>query len=79
MDQAAVRGSMFSFAESKFKIRDAIVLSGLVTPPIHSPVSGSGVTEGTGTEVDEGVGRAVGTAFDAAQAVRHSTSRMVNK
>jgi len=68
---------MFSFATSKFNITDAIEPSGFATPPIHSPVSGTGVAEGTGVGVDEGVGTAVGTALGAAQAARQSTSRRV--
>jgi hypothetical protein len=63
---------MLSFAVSKLMRSDSILLSGLVTPPSHSPVSGSRV--GTGSGVEEGIGDAVGrtAAAGAAQAVRNS-------
>src|SRR6185503_11878316 len=77
MVQLAVSGSIFSLAVSKLINRDAVEPSGCVAAPIHSPVSGSGVAEGTGVGVDEGVGAAVGMALGAAQAVRQSTSRRV--
>jgi hypothetical protein len=79
MDQLAVSGSMFSFEVSKFSSRDADEPSGLVTPPIHAPVSGSGVAEGKGVGVDEGAGKAVGTALCAAHAVRQRTNRRVRE
>ena len=79
MDQAAVSGSIFSFAVSKFSNRDAVEPSGLVAPPIHAPVSGSGVAEGTSVGVGEGAGNDVGTGLGAAQAVRPSTSRRVTE
>ena len=68
---------MFSLESSKFIERDAIEPSGLVTPPSHSPVNGTGVADGTG--VSDGTGDAVGTetVLGAAQAVTKSIKRRV--